>query len=197
MSGNARIGSDDDAARLLAALGEQLGVLGERIELVVVGGTALLALGLGSRVTRDIDVVALIIGGRLSSSEPFPPPLAQASERVARDFRLPRDWINSGPADMVEELPDGFDGRLETRHYGPNLTVHFASRFDQIHFKFYAAADGMSAKHEVDLRNLAPTEHELRSAARWSLAQNAPGPFETQVAETLRRFGVQDARLDP
>ena len=42
---------------LLSALGEQLAARGEHYELVVIGGAALLALGLVDRVTRDIEDV--------------------------------------------------------------------------------------------------------------------------------------------
>jgi hypothetical protein len=59
MSGDAYLISADATDRLLSALGEQLGLLGERYDLVVIGGSALLALGLVSRPTRDVDVVAL------------------------------------------------------------------------------------------------------------------------------------------
>jgi hypothetical protein len=58
--------------RLFAALGEQIEAQGARIELVVIGGSALLALGLISRPTRDVDVVALLEAGRLSDPRPLP-----------------------------------------------------------------------------------------------------------------------------
>jgi hypothetical protein len=38
----------------------------------VIGGSALLTLGLVARVTRDIDVVAIVIDGQLSSAAPLP-----------------------------------------------------------------------------------------------------------------------------
>jgi len=49
MSGDAQLISSDATDRLLTALGEQLGLLGERYDLVVIGGAALLARGLVSR----------------------------------------------------------------------------------------------------------------------------------------------------
>lgn len=49
--------SKDAAARLFSALGEQLAAAGQRFELVVVGGTGLLALGFIERSTRDVDLV--------------------------------------------------------------------------------------------------------------------------------------------
>ena len=47
---------------LLSALGEQLSARAVRVELVVIGGSALLAVGLISRSTRDVDIVAVISG---------------------------------------------------------------------------------------------------------------------------------------
>lgn len=58
--------------QLLRALGEQLAASGERYELVVIGGSGLLALGVIERSTRDVDIVALRSDGDLDSAEPLP-----------------------------------------------------------------------------------------------------------------------------
>ena len=87
--------------------------------------------------------------------------------------------------------------RLERHHYGPALSVHFASRFDQIHFKLYAMADGMSGKHEADLRDLRPTENELLTAARWALTHDPSDGFRSLLLDALSSFGVNDADLSP
>jgi hypothetical protein len=69
-------------------------------------------------------------------------------------------------------LPAGFDERAEVRRFG-SLTLHIASRFDQISFKLYAAVDQATAsKHLDDLRLLEPTAEELVEAARWSITHN-------------------------
>jgi len=52
----------EGADELLRALGEQLHIRGEHYRIVVVGGSALLALGLVARATRDLDIVALWTG---------------------------------------------------------------------------------------------------------------------------------------
>ena len=65
-----------------------------------------------------------------------------ARDLVARDFSLLPRWLNPGPAKLLEfGLPDGFAERLERRDYDAGLVVYFASRYDQIHFKLYAAVD--------------------------------------------------------
>lgn len=94
----------ETAAALLDALGEQLARSGASYELVVVGGSALLALGLVTRPTKDVDLVALRGDSGLLSVSPLPPPLAAARDRVARDFRLPSDWLNEGPGKHEADL---------------------------------------------------------------------------------------------
>lgn len=114
------ITSAESGTRLLDALSVQLELLGAHYELVVVGGSALLALGLIARPTQDVDVVALRDQERLAPITPFPPSLETARDRVARDFRLPTSWLNDGPAALLDfGLPEGFLERAERRDYGP------------------------------------------------------------------------------
>lgn len=183
--------------RLLSALGEQLAALGERFELVVVGGSGLLALGLIERSTRDVDILALRSGDELNSAKPLPANLEAARDRVARDFSLPADWLNAGPTDLLEfGLPEGFIDRLERRDYGDALTVYLASRYDQIHFKLYALVDQGPGKHEDDLRVLSPTEAELVAAARWSRSHDPSEGYTQVLREVLSHLGVDDVDLD-
>jgi len=174
------------AGELLSALSEQLAAAGDRYELVIVGGSALLALGLIARPTRDVDVVALQEGEVLVKAKPLPAGLVEARDRVARDFGLPEDWLNAGPADLMDfGLPAGFLDRVHTRTFGQALTVHFASRLDQIHFKLYALVDQGAGKHGQDLRALEPTEGELVQAARWSRTHDPSDGYRQMLEEAL------------
>ena len=151
--------------QVLRALGEQLDAANEQFELVVIGGSGLLALGLIERATRDVDIVALLREGELVDPRPLPPALVEARDRVGRDFGLASDWLNAAPSSLLDfGLPAGFASRLERRDYGPALTVWLASRLDQIHLKLYALADQGPGKHEADLRALEPTRDELIEA---------------------------------
>jgi hypothetical protein len=182
---------------ILGALGEQLSARGERFELVVIGGSALLTLGLVERTTKDVDIVAIRSDGDLENADPLPVGLLAARDLVARDFSLLPRWLNPGPAKLLEfGLPDGFVDRLERRDYGPGLTVYFASRYDQIHFKLYAAVDeGGPGKHEADLRALAPTEAELIAAARWSRSHDPSPGYAESLRGALEFLGVNDVDL--
>lgn len=190
------IASRDTADRLLLALGEQLAAADERYELVVIGGSGLLALGLIERSTRDVDLLALRAGDELGSARPVPASLQAAGDRVARDFSLPTDWLNAGPTDLLElGLPEGLIDRLERRDYGDSLTVYFASRYDQIHFKLYALVDQGPGKHEADLRALSPTEEELFAAARWSRSHDPSEGYARMLRDVLTHLGVDDVDL--
>jgi len=180
----------------LAAVGEILEADGTRIEIVVIGGAALQVLGLVDRPTADVDVLAIVDHGRLRSADPLPARLSQAARRAAADFGLADDWLNPGPAGMLRwGLPGGFLTRTTTRAYGA-LSVHFASRFDQIHFKLFAFADQGGGRHEADLRALHPTHDELVEAAAWARTQDPSPGFRGVLAEALREFGVDDVPLD-
>jgi hypothetical protein len=108
------------------------------------------------------------------------------------------DWLNAEPADLLDfGLPDGFVDRLERRNYGSALLVHFASRFDQIHFKLYAMVDQGAGKHEADPRALEPTRDELVAVAGRTRTHDPSEGFRDQLVAALSYLGVEDVRLDP
>ena len=181
---------------ILGALEEQLRALGKQQEIVVIGGSALAALGLVRRATRDVDLVAIADGGELLPASPLPDALREARDRVARDFDLDPNWLKAGPTDLLKwGLPEGFMNRIVTRRYGDDLTVHFASRFDQIHFKLFAMVDQAGGRHEADLRALHPSEPELIAAARWSMTQDPSPGYRTVLTEALKALGIDDDAL--
>lgn len=178
---------------LLSALGEQLALREKRYSIAVVGGSALLALGLISRPTRDVDVVALLHDESLVSAKPLPDGLLEAARVVAADFGLPQDWLNDGPASLIDfGLPEGFLERTKRRDYGDALHVLFASREDQIHFKLYAVVDHGPGRHLADLEALAPIESELVQAARWTVTHDTSEGFREMLLKVLDHFGVSD-----
>lgn len=187
----------DRLDELLTALERQLRRAGgPPASLVVCGGSALAALGLMSRTTRDVDVLGTVgTGGSGLMVEPLlnlPPALLAAAALVARDFGLAEDWLNTGPARQVAAgLPEALAERLVRHSYGPSLTVYFIGRLDQVHFKLYAAVD-RDGYHTDDLLALRPTADELLAAARWTLTQDVSTPFRESLKTFLEVHGYAD-----
>jgi hypothetical protein len=178
----------------LAVLGESLADRGMTFEIVAVGGGSLLLLGLISRPTVDLDVVALIEAGRYVKPAVVPADLADAARATARVVGIREDWINTGPAALLDfGLPAGFASRTVERRYG-GLVVHLAGRRDQVFLKLYAAVDqGPRSKHWQDLVALRPSREELLDAARWAMTHDPSSGFRTELLKALAVLGVENA----
>ena len=161
-------------------------------EIVVCGGSALIATGLVPRTTQDVDIVALMKADVLIDSEPLPEYLIEAADRVGKVLNLPVDWLNNGPASQFQMgLPQGFQERLTTVIVGKKLTVHYIGRYDQIFFKTFASAD-RGGYHVSDLKALNPTEEELIAAAKWCMTQDTSEAFRMILKDMFNQLGWQN-----
>lgn len=161
------------------------------LHLVVCGGSALIALKLVVRTTKDVDVLATIHDGQLHCARPFPQWLEEDAKAVQMELKLPEKWLNDGPADedlFRLGLPLGIGERLVSWEFGPLLKASFISRYDQIHFKLYAAAD-QGGRHFTDLKKLSPTAEELLAAIRWVFTQDDSEGFRQVLGEVLNALG--------
>ncbi len=165
------------------------------VRLVICGGSALIAMSLRRRTTRDMDVVALLSAAQEPiSPDPLPDFLLRAADQVSRDLGLFEGWLNNGPSRgeggiFQMGLPEGFVGRLTEKEYGPRLAIYFIGRLDQIHFKLYAAADQRDGTHLNDLKALHPTAAELEAAARWAMTHDVSEGFKMVLKELLTQLG--------
>jgi hypothetical protein len=176
------------------ALGELLASQSEYAAVVVVGGTALILQGFVVRVTHDVDVIAISYDPPESEKkviqppDPLPESLTRAILRVARDFNLPDDWMNTTVGlQWKTGLPPGFEVRVHWEEYG-GLWLGLADRYDLIFLKLYAAVDseGPSSVHYQDLIALKPTPEELEAAAEWARSQDPSPPFAQMLEEVLK-----------
>jgi hypothetical protein len=176
----------------LVAVGDLLADRGHHVEVIAIGGGGLLLLGLIERSTMDLDLVGLITGNRIVTSQPLPAALKEAASDVAQLMKLSLGWLNAGPASMLElGLPTGFLERTVRREYG-GLVIRLASRYDQICFKLYAAADhSPRSKHFADLKVLAPSADELRSAAHWTMTHDSSDGFRQILVQILAALGAE------
>lgn len=181
---------------LLAAVGEHLAAVGESVAIVVVGGGALSIMGWVDRTTNDVDVIARARReeGRwvMGPPEPLPGILIEAVARVARDYGLPTDWLNTAAAMQWRTgLPDRFVEEVEWRAFGA-LEVGFAGRSSIIALKLFAAVDqGSESVHFQDLIALHPLDSELEDAADWVARQDPTPGFPALVEDEVAN--VRDA----
>jgi hypothetical protein len=181
-----------DFRELLTAVGEHLAADGQSAAIVVVGGSALAMMGWVDRTTKDVDVIAQAGGSAearprpLLPPEPLPDALVEAIGRVARDYGLPSDWMNTAAGmQWLTGLPDDFVEGLEWRRFGA-LDVGFAGRASLIALKLFAAVDqGSESVHFQDLVGLEPADGELDVAADWVARQDPAGHFGALVAEEV------------
>lgn len=182
-----------DLEDALNTLGQLLHDRDETYDVVLIGGGALLLLGLIERPTKDLDAVARVQDGRWLRAEPFPEGLRRAVAEVADALDLASDWLNPGPAGLVDlGLPEGFKERTVQRRYGA-LTIRLASKEDLIAFKLYAAADHWPdrSRHLADLRRLGPTREALVAAAQWCRMHDPSDGFRDKLLlPVLAELGV-------
>ena len=186
---------DADLEEALITLGQLLQGRGEAYDVVIIGGGALLLLGLIERPTKVLDAVARVEGDRWLRAEPFPDGLKRAIEDVAAALDLEDDWLNPGPAGLMDlGLPGGFEARATIRTFG-TLTIRLAAVEDLVAFKLYAAADHWPdrSRHLADLSRLGPKQEALVAAARWCRTHDPSEGFRAmQLLPVLAELGVED-----
>ncbi len=176
-------------------LGKRLHAMGvPHVGLVVCGGASLLAMGLVSRTTRDVDILALTESdGELADPDPLPTYLLDAAAEVETLLGLPPEWLNNRPSRgegglFRMGLPPGLRNRLHGREYGDKLSVWFIDRIDQVYLKLYASTD-RGGYHIADLMALKPSEEEVEQAARWTMTHDVSEGFREVLGRLLTELG--------
>ncbi|RLB51739.1 MAG: hypothetical protein DRJ42_16270 [Deltaproteobacteria bacterium] len=149
-----------------------------RLEAIVVGGSALALLGFIDRQTRDFD----ILHPELSHE------IAEAARHFASHMRgegveLAEDWLNNGPMQLADILPEGWRFRVRVAFAGTALTLTTLGRPDLLKTKLFALCD-----RGTDLNDciaLAPTADDLEEAEPWLSEQDANPMWPDHVRATL------------
>jgi hypothetical protein len=149
-----------------------------RLDAIVVGGSALALLGVTDRQTRDFDIL----------HPELPEHIAAAARAFAAQLRgdgveLADTWLNNGPMQLAEVLPDGWRLRVQLAFAGAALTLTTLGRADLLKTKLFALCD-----RGIDLADciaLAPTVEELVDAEPWLATQDANPSWPDHVRATL------------
>jgi len=159
---------------------------GLRFEAIVVGGSALALLGVTDRQTRDFDIL----------HPELPEAIAAAARGFAKEIRadgveLADDWLNNGPMQLGDVLPEGWRVRVHPVFSGAALKLTTLGRGDLLKSKLFALCD--RGTDMLDCIALAPSLDELDKAERWVAEQDAnplwPEHVRANFEELLRRLG--------
>lgn len=166
----------DVAEEMLRALGEVLEEKGEKADLVICGGMALVLQHMSSRPTRDVDAMALVkeSAGRLEVCKPIlSAQLRDAIERVGVVYGKGRNWLNAAAIILHDEtqLPEGLLDRALVKHYESCLTIRLLSQEDMVRLKMWAALQ-RSGPDIVDLLEIEASEADAEKGFEWCLEQD-------------------------
>jgi len=151
---------------------------GLRLEAVVIGGAALGLLSIVTRQTHDCDILFPAV----------PEPIRKAANEFAAVRRregdiLGDDWLNNGPASLVNDLPADWQARLQMAFQGKAIILRCLGRMDLLRSKLFALCDrGTDLK---DCLALAPTKEEIDQIQPWLAERDANSGWPAHVAETL------------
>lgn len=151
---------------VLISFGRFLEERGLHFEGTIIGGAALLVMGVIDRATQDVDCL----------DPDIPEPIRAASVDFARTYRGPgaplqEGWLNNGPRDLRDDLPPGWRERRALICQGSGITLHTLGRSDLLKTKLFAFCDRQ--QDELDCVALAPTVQELLECLPWVIERDA------------------------
>ena len=152
-------------------------------ECIVIGGAALIQLGIVDRRTLDVDLLDPTI----------PKLIKEASVNFAKEnlsLQLsPEEWFNSGPESLKRDLPKLWRTRLVKMLDGSALTIWTLGRSDLLKTKLFACAD--RDQDFEDCIALAPTKLELAEAIKWVKERDANPNWGERVEGVFTRIAKE------
>jgi len=185
----------------LTLLGELLDEAGQApVHLIICGGSALQAAEIVGRTTKDVDVLARRgeIDGEITMAYPLPAHVVEAAAQVARELRLPSNWLNAATSLLtvpLEQLPPAIWSGLEEREYGRSLWLGYVARAGLIYLKMAAVAGREERRDLEDLQALAPNRTECEAALRWlKRCELINQGNRTRLESVLKELGHDELR---
>ena len=147
-------------------------------EAVVIGGSALVLLGVTNRVTRDVDILHPEVPNQVRQAA-----CAFAVEMRQNGIPLEDDWLNNGPSSLQSLLPPQWNARTRNIFSGTALNLRTLGRSDLLCTKLFALCD--RGTDWSDCLALEPTAQELLDAISWLTQQDTNPMWPSHVRETL------------
>ncbi len=120
------------------------------LDLVLIGGAAMILHFGAQRATRDVDV--LVLQGNVTE-------LRKAVKAIAIEYGLPENWLNDAAKGFADILPPDFRQRLVFLDFGfRHLRLYVLGRPEQVAMKIVALREQDLEDLEVLLPQLSETE---------------------------------------
>jgi hypothetical protein len=164
-----------DRSELIAALRDLDAELAEPVDIVIVGGAAMILHFGAARATRDVDVVA--VQGNVTAYR-------NAVKAVAEARGLPADWVSDAAKGFASVLPEDYRTRIEPLELGTtHLHLFVLGRPEQAALKIIAL-------REQDLEDLDLLLPQLTDLDRRTLVaiMNHVAGFRPDWAQRIRYF---------
>ncbi len=154
---------------------------GITFEGVIIGGSALVLLGIVSRPTRDCDLMHPALPKNIEAAA-----RAFAAEARALGDDLADDWLNDKPGPLKDNLPEGWQKRVQPAFQGKAITFQTLGRLDLIRSKLFALCD--RGTDLEDCQALAPTAAEMEEIRPWLEFQDGNPMWPDHVRDTLDKL---------
>ncbi|MEO8179705.1 MAG: DUF6036 family nucleotidyltransferase [Deltaproteobacteria bacterium] len=151
---------------------------GLRLDAIVVGGSALVLIGIVDRPTRDVDILHPDLPSQIADAS-----RAFALEMRRRGIELADTWLNNGPSSLSKLLPDGWRHRTQPAFFGRALVLETLGRADLLKTKLFALCD--RGTDLADCIAFSPTAEELEEAMPWVALQDANKLWPSHVEKTI------------
>ncbi len=149
---------------------------------ILIGSGAMNILGILKSVTTDFDVLDPKIPEKiLNLAEEF------RIQMEAKGVKLNPNWINNGPASLLNHLPVDWMKRITPLYKGRSITFSTLGRPEILMDKLWGYCDLRNADREVIL-NLKPTKKELETASDWLKKQEANPGWPSHVDEKVNEL---------
>lgn len=146
---------------------------GLKFETVIIGGAALLVLGIINRATRDVDCL----------DPHIPNNIKEASIEFSKVNNLDSDWLNNGPELLKDDLPEDWIDRVTLIFEGDALKLFTLGRIDLLRSKLYAYCD-----RQQDLQDciaLEPTDCELDEIKPWLYERDGNPDWKEHIDRSI------------
>lgn len=148
------------------------------LEATVIGGAAMVLLGITTRQTRDVDVLNPELDALVKRAS-----VEFAHQMRCEGVMLDDDWFNDGPHALTDVLPEEWGRRLRVLYQGDALSLTTLSRLDLLKTKLFALCD--RGTDLSDCLAMAPALDEIDACKTWVSEQDAHPDWPVHVARTL------------